>query len=521
MEATSDNEANKKIEERKEKIKNWLSEKENIFLVLILIFGIGIRLYYYLLTIGQALWWDEAAYGTLAKNYIFHTWDGTSAVTGENVIRPPLFPFLWSLLLRAGFNEAAVRFVLEFIPSVISIFLIYLIGKEMYDKKVGLISALILSVFWIHLFYTGRLLTEVPLLLPLLGGVYYFAKANKDEFNYTYFFISLLLVSTATLIKYTNGIFLFIYFTMLLINKRYVLVKNKKFWIYGISGITPILIFFLKNYIFVGNIFPAFFGDYLSSGVGGGTSEPRPIHFGALNLIPVLMQPTFFIFFLLGLAVVTFQLFIGYNYISKNRRLSNHLLLLLIMIFVLSFFIFYNRASEDRWLFPIIVSMCTFAGVGLSSLNNFFKKYNKTLAFFAVVVILLFGAYGQIKFADSLIKNRAQSFLQMRQGFEWVRDNTPRDSVIAGDGTEVYAIYYAERKYLRGVDLLDKGDSMADYLVVHGFTPQEKISPYLQNQTNQEKWTPIQAFFIDAEQKQPIFIIYKKNTITDYIREPQ
>ena len=76
-------------------------------------------------------------------------------------------------------GEVGVRFFLEFAPSVISVFFVYLIGKEIYDKKTGLFSAFIFSVFWVHLFYTGRLLTNVPALPFLFLSIYFFTKSIK------------------------------------------------------------------------------------------------------------------------------------------------------------------------------------------------------------------------------------------------------------------------------------------------------------------------------------------------------
>ena len=58
------------IEKRKEKIINWLKKPSNLILVLVLIFAFALRLYYFILVKNQPLWWDEACYGILAKNFI-------------------------------------------------------------------------------------------------------------------------------------------------------------------------------------------------------------------------------------------------------------------------------------------------------------------------------------------------------------------------------------------------------------------------------------------------------------------
>ena len=117
------------ITDKKAKITTNLKEnfldfyKNNKVFVYILIFAIIIRLYYFFLTINQPLWWDEACYGALARNLASHLWDNTTIIQGETLIRPILLPFFWSILMKLNISETGVRFLLEFLPSVLSVFL--------------------------------------------------------------------------------------------------------------------------------------------------------------------------------------------------------------------------------------------------------------------------------------------------------------------------------------------------------------------------------------------------------------
>ena len=55
--------------------------------------------------------------------------------------------------------------------------------------------------------------------------------------------------------------------------------------------------------------------------------------------------------------------------------------------------------------------------------------------------------------------------------------------------------------------------NQADFLVLHLFVPMpDYILGYLQG--NPDKWTPINAWFFDAEQTQPALIIYANNAKT-------
>ena len=504
----SANQSTDSIEKRKKKIKNWLKDKDNLALVGVLVLAFILRLYYFILTKNQPLWWDETAYGTLAKNSISHIWDGTEIIKGETLIRPPFFPFLWSILIKAGFSEVAIRFLLEFIPSILSVLFLYLTVKELYNKKVGLFSTFIFSVLWIHLFYTGRLLTHAPSLAFLFASTFLFIKSIQQNINYKYFIASLTLASFVTLMRYPDGLIFGVYAIFLLIVKKTSIMKDPMAWIAAVIGFIPILVFFLYNYITKGNIFPALLGsDYVQS-------VSKSFAFNILNFINVYLTDTFLIFFIFGMGLVLFELFISYGFISKNKKLQSHLFTFLMILIFYSFYIFYIKGAEDRWLFPLSLSFTIFVGLGLNYAYNFIKKYNKLLSVILIIGVLSFGAYSELKVADFLIKEKKETYLQLKQGFEWLRDNSPADSTMLIAGMEVYGTYYGERKYLtipQNESDLDKIN--ADYLIAHSFSQQPSyINEYLQN--NQDKWSPVNAFFFDKEQKQAALIIYQriKNT---------
>ena len=48
--------------------------------------------------------------------------------------------------------------------------------KEIFDKKTALISTAILSVFYLHIFYSLRFMSEAPTLAFVTMGVYFFWK---------------------------------------------------------------------------------------------------------------------------------------------------------------------------------------------------------------------------------------------------------------------------------------------------------------------------------------------------------
>jgi len=496
------------IEKRKESVIKWLKNPLNLSLTLILIIGFALRLYYFLLTKNQPLWWDELSYGSMAKNFVSGQWSGTPLITGEMAIRPLILSYLWAFLLLLNFGEVANRFILIFIPSVLSIFSIYLVGKEIHNKRTGVIAAAIFAVSWFNLFYSSRFLVHMLEINFLAFSLYFFVKSTKTKINLKQFSISLIFLSLATLTRFQDGLVFLIYFLILILGKKLYLNKIK-FWYASMIGLMPLFLFFIINYFTQGNIFPALFGDYNPT---GDMVKELPFAFFLLKLIPTFLGKTFLIFFFIGLLYLLFEIVLGYNLLAKNSRVRNSIILILLIIVFFSFFIFYLKGGEDRWLYEVFLAMTLITGFSIDLIASYLEKYNKILGVLMIIIILLIGGYGQISMADPLIKQKSQSFLQIRQGFEWIKQNTPEGSVIVGSGIEPYAVYYAERNYnqLFNNESDIKELENAEYIVYQSFTPQ---SEYLRDYIieNQNELVVMNAFFFDSQKTRLAVIIYNQN----------
>jgi len=117
-----------------------------IVLALILLFGLGLRL---VDLGGESLWLDEG--GSVYKS-------GVSPKIFFRGEQPFVSPPLYYILLRGWINifgdsETAVR-----LPSVIfgtlSILLIYLAGKEIFNRKTGLTAAVLLAVSVFNIYFS-------------------------------------------------------------------------------------------------------------------------------------------------------------------------------------------------------------------------------------------------------------------------------------------------------------------------------------------------------------------------------
>lgn len=495
---------------RKEKILtkavSWVKKPHNLALVGILALALIIRLYYFFLTKDQALWWDAASYGALAKNMIHHQWDNLLIIVSETAIRPLFLPVIWSILMRLGSTEFVSKFIIEIIPSVLSVFFIYKVGEKMYNKRIALISAAILAISWMHIFYSMRMLTSIPALFFSIVSVYFFfistesSKIKTKPFAWAIFFLFL-----AILMRYSFAVVGAAYLLSLLFTKRLSFLKQKSFWIGGLIGMIPLFLFFIINQIKYGSVFPAL-GIYAAS-----AGEKTAYAMYAPKFISHILQTPYYWLFLLGLVVIIAQLVIGFDLINKVKKLKSHIFLILLLAINLAFLMFFIKYAEDRYLFECFVSIILVASLGLDFIYRLIKKHSKHLAVLALIILLLLGGYYQFQFGDAMTKGKKESFIQLKQAFQWVKDNTPEDSRILSSGTDPWTLYYGERTQVRFEENLSKSPPYPfDYIMIQGINPQsEALIPY--TQAIESRLTPVAQILVSPQQQEPIIWIFRVN----------
>jgi hypothetical protein len=164
------------------KIKTWLKNPYNIALIAILLFAFGLRLYYFFLTLNQPLWWDEAEYGLRAKAFAFGT-----PITGWAPERELIVPLFFSIFLKLGLGEIALRFIQVLVSSA-TVFMTYLLVSKISNKQIALYATFGMAFFWLHIFFTERILLYLwaPLMYLLIVYFFYtgFLHENKKPFDY-------------------------------------------------------------------------------------------------------------------------------------------------------------------------------------------------------------------------------------------------------------------------------------------------------------------------------------------------
>lgn len=335
---------------------NKFFQKHNLILFLILLFLlIKIPLAFF----ENEFLWDDTVYLGVGK-YIYSL--GNSGFIEDS--RPLIWPLILGLFWKLGANPVFFK-ILELIFASGSIYLTYLIAKNIFNEEVGLVSALFLAFSPTFFFFSTIALSGVPSLFFSLLGVYFFI--NKKYFATGLF---------AGIAFMTRFIQLFIFLTLILVlfiyfNKEKTFFKKTFKLLIGFSFFTiPYLIF---NFINYGNIFyPFLLQNILVKTTGFIYHIPFWFYFIFLFKENFLYILSFFGIFLI------------------LRKKSNIKKTTIVLIFSI-FFIFLNliKHKEMRLLIVILPYLYILTSYMIIDFKNKLKNKNKII-FLTIVFTLWF-----------------------------------------------------------------------------------------------------------------------------------
>jgi|APSaa5957512622_1039677.scaffolds.fasta_scaffold04416_6 hypothetical protein len=537
-------EERKELEIRKEKIilkfNQIVKNKEKWILFSLLAFTILYKLYYFFKTLDQAIWWDEGDYLALAKELYFPMVERPEWWSHFAGMRPLLMPLIWGFMFFIKLGEPSIRFFTLLLPSILSVYLMYRIGKSLYSEKIGLMSAFMLSVYWVHNFYTFRILTDIPAMFFGLLSIYYFwVKYEKEKKNWG-LYLSIIFAIIGFSARFTTAFVLVSILIYLLITRGSALFKDKVIWKgagVGFLIFSPYLCYLIINKF-------AMFKFYFT----GDSQDHRNTLYAldalkdTLNILPTLMETIWFICLIVGLFSL-YRLVIGFDLIIKRKEksLNSDLFLFLQAFVLLSFFIFILKGITDRWLLMLLVPLFIWASKGILIISDFVKKYNQLIGVFTLIFLIFAGAYQQMDHGDKLIENKVSSYQEEKLAGVWLKENTLQGSKIL-IASIVQNQYYSERQ---SYDLWNKDYSFpecylasklieseecfiktegafkekiktidADYLVIHVFEP--AFTPpwiYTYPQRYPEEMNVVKAYVDDNNN--PKLIIYEFNKSSD------
>jgi mannosyltransferase len=162
-------------------------------LLIIVLIGLFLRVYH----LGtQSIWTDEAFSVALAKMTLPQMVQATAAD-----VHPPLYYFLlhhWTIVF--GTSASAVR-LLSVLFGVLAIPMIYVVGRQLFNKEVGLVAALILALSSFNIYYSQETrMYSLMVLLALLSTYFFWRFLQQSDLV-----SSVGYVLSTTLLVYTHN----------------------------------------------------------------------------------------------------------------------------------------------------------------------------------------------------------------------------------------------------------------------------------------------------------------------------
>ncbi len=132
--------------------------------------------------------------------------------------------------------------------GTLSLVLVFYLGKKLYNRYVGLLSALVLGTFTTFYVFSRLAMTDIPLVFFILGSIYFFVLSEKSENTNRYATFSGLFFGLALMTKQVEALLipliLISYLVATKVNLRFFFTKRfTLFWAVGLLVFSPWLIY--------------------------------------------------------------------------------------------------------------------------------------------------------------------------------------------------------------------------------------------------------------------------------------
>jgi 4-amino-4-deoxy-L-arabinose transferase-like glycosyltransferase len=377
-------------------------------LILVLVLAFILRIWVFTKTYNQAIWWDGADYMATAKN-----WAGIN----HNLIdtwyyrRGVLMPLVGMIFFKIGFGEIGIRLLIVLLSLGI-VLVSYFLISSMFNKQLGLMVSICVAGSWVFLFFTGRILTDLPAAFLFLLSILFFWKGYvlKEGDKYLYLFAVCFTFTVMT--RMQSLMFIFPIFIFIFLTEKFKLFTNKKLWICAGIFILIMIPQGVMHYQHFGNPVADLAKYYLGVGssekqeVGVSLAKVSDLFLYFTNLPYIfdanekgynnmwVLSPLYFLF-LIGFFYLFLDMFLGIDKIFKNTEIRKKFF---VFIFIVIIFLFlgYISQTEQRYvmqsipfLFLIAVSPIPWFADLISKNNNGLIRGGILFLIFGIILYLI------------------------------------------------------------------------------------------------------------------------------------
>lgn len=303
---------------------------------------------------------------------------------------PPLvfiIQFIFFKLFGATVLAARLPFALA---GLVSVYLTYLIGRKLFDEKVGLLAALTLTVSSYHIWASKVGYLEPMALLFILLTIYLFLLSLDNHKLFIYFGLSL---GFMMLTKYTVIFILPALFIYLLVFNRKLLVNKYLLGSLIIATLlfSPVIIYNIKTYQARGHLdlqFTKLFGQSMADwpGLAADATNHNYLKQGIAFWIDLANSYSLPLFIILLASVI----FIFYLTLQKHGEARYLLLALLLLFITLQFSVIGSTVRFSSIVNPLLALSLAVSVVSIieSLIKN--RQNLSIVVGLAIVLIMIF-----------------------------------------------------------------------------------------------------------------------------------
>ncbi len=458
----------------KKDAKSFFLDPFTLGFLVVIIFGINMRLRYFSL---ETLWNDAAVYMWMS----------------EKILLTPAYFFTKEFLLDGSFTiqmltaffnifgaevfTAARLSALTF--SILGIIFIYLLGKEIRGKTVGIVAAALLASSHLLWFYNTRILADAPLVTMVIIAAYFLTKLEKaKEIKWAIpaaIFLLLTVLTKRQAIIFPVGVFLF----YLIKYKKEMFTNKALLACWGISWGLPVIgalgLWALTGQNYLYGLFVQKL--LLHEGIGAATN--------VLPQIPFILSKYLLIAAIIGAILVAF-------YKIKNAHIT---------IFIISLYaIWFEIGIElplDRYLLPIIPLAAILGAITIDEIAKIAKTVSKSKVIYLIALVILAALIIQPMYTqgENLIESKSFTYTGYQEAGAWVNENLGENDILYAGSPRMMRAFTA-REYSHTLE--QEGRDPYTNSLIHFRTAQYKENQSFFEQ-EQEELSKTHDIFIEID----------------------
>ncbi|MBI2652296.1 glycosyltransferase family 39 protein [Candidatus Woesearchaeota archaeon] len=303
----------------------------------------------------KIIWWDSAVYIGMGK-YIYSLGNAGFWEASRPLVWPLILGFLWKL----NFDPVLFGRLVEVIFGSLCIFVTFLIGRKLFDNKVGILSSLLLAISPTFFLFNGLMLTEIVSTFFSLFGIYYLIEKKH--------FISGLSFGISFMTRFLQ---LFVFVSVILAYMFYFDRKQSKNLTKISAGFLMIVLpyFILNNFVYGSFLYPFLQQIYLTNNSGW-------FNYHSLSYYFIELFGESFLYILSFVGLILIFLFTNKD---KNKMTVG-------VIFLL-FFVFFNYIQQKEMRFLIISMPYMYILVAYALVYFFYKSELQSLKYVFLIIV--------------------------------------------------------------------------------------------------------------------------------------